>query len=159
MMEDDVKKYIYIHIYICLGHFAVQWKLTEHCKSTVIEKIKILNEKYNRYSSSRETSKYFPDMCMRPWYELDTNAFKGIKEKENTNINTKNTREFLLWLSGLRTHTVSMRIQVLSLDLISGLRIQGCSVGCRCGISLSCSSDLTPSLGRGVAIKRKKKKY
>ena len=32
--------------------------------------------------------------------------------------------EFLLWLSGLKTHLVSMRMQVKSLVSISGLRIQ-----------------------------------
>ena len=34
--------------------------------------------------------------------------------------------EFLLWLSGLRTTLVSMRIRVPSLALLSGLRIPGC---------------------------------
>ena len=29
--------YIYKYIYIKLGHFAVQKKLTEHCKSAIIE--------------------------------------------------------------------------------------------------------------------------
>ena len=28
-----------------LGYFAVQQKLTEHCKSTIIEKVKILQKK------------------------------------------------------------------------------------------------------------------
>ena len=32
-------------VYIWLGHFAIQQKLTEHCKSTMIEKIKILVKK------------------------------------------------------------------------------------------------------------------
>ena len=46
MMEDNVKKrmcvcvYVYTHIYVWLGHFAVQQKLTEQCKATIIEKIK-----------------------------------------------------------------------------------------------------------------------
>ena len=36
-MEDNVKKKrMYINVY--LGHFAVQQKLTEHCKSTITEK-------------------------------------------------------------------------------------------------------------------------
>ena len=40
MMEDNVIKriYIYICMYVWLGHFAVQQKLTGHCKSTIIEK-------------------------------------------------------------------------------------------------------------------------
>lgn len=31
-----------VNIYIWLGHFTVQQKSTEHCKSIIIEKIKIL---------------------------------------------------------------------------------------------------------------------
>ena len=29
--------YIYIHIYIKLNHFAVHLKLTQHCKSTILQ--------------------------------------------------------------------------------------------------------------------------
>ena len=42
MMEDNVRKRIYI--YLWLGHFAVQQKLTEYCEATIIEK-KILKKK------------------------------------------------------------------------------------------------------------------
>ena len=35
-------------------------------------------------------------------------------------------KEFLLWLSGLRTRLVSMRMQVPSLALLRGLRIPCC---------------------------------
>ena len=31
-------------IYIKLGHFAVQYKWTEHCKTTLMEKIKIIKK-------------------------------------------------------------------------------------------------------------------
>ena len=34
--------------------------------------------------------------------------------------------KFLLWLSGLRTHLVSMRMRVCSLALLSRLRVQRC---------------------------------
>ena len=34
--------------------------------------------------------------------------------------------EFLLWLNRNKPDTVSMRVQIQSLDLLSGLRIQGC---------------------------------
>ena len=78
--------------------------------------------------------------------------------------------EFHLWLSGLRTHLVSMRMQVQSLALLSGLRIQHC---CKCNIGSRYSSDLawpwhTPAAAvlippswelpyaTGVALKRKK---
>ena len=36
---------IYTHIHIRVGHFAIQQKLTEHCKSTIMEKIKIIKLK------------------------------------------------------------------------------------------------------------------
>ena len=42
------------------------------------------------------------------------------------------TWEFPSWLSRLGTQLVSMRIQVQSLTLLSGLRIQHCLVGHRC---------------------------
>ena len=35
-MEDNMKQKMYI--YVCLGNFAVQQKLTEHCKTTIIGK-------------------------------------------------------------------------------------------------------------------------
>ena len=38
MIEDNIKKGIQIFIY--LGHFAVQQKLAQHCKSTIIKKNK-----------------------------------------------------------------------------------------------------------------------
>jgi len=38
MMEDNVKKRM--HIYVLLGHSAIQQKLTEHYKSTIIKKFK-----------------------------------------------------------------------------------------------------------------------
>ena len=38
-----------IFLYIWLGQFAVQQKLTEHYKSTVIEKIKILKKTKERH--------------------------------------------------------------------------------------------------------------
>ena len=33
-----------MYIYVSLGHFAVEQKFTEHCKSTIMEKIKILKD-------------------------------------------------------------------------------------------------------------------
>ena len=37
IIENNVGKRIYIYIYIFMtGHFAVQQKLPEHCKSTTI---------------------------------------------------------------------------------------------------------------------------
>ena len=51
MMEDNMKKRIYMCVCVCvcvyvkLGHFAVQQKLTEYCESTItiIKKKKTLN--------------------------------------------------------------------------------------------------------------------
>ena len=39
--QCEKKEIIYIHIHICikLSHFAVQQKLTEHCKSTIIKSL------------------------------------------------------------------------------------------------------------------------
>ena len=46
-MEYNVSKRECVCVCVCvkLGYFAVQQKLTEHCKSTRIEKIKILPKK------------------------------------------------------------------------------------------------------------------
>ena len=30
------KKNVYIYMYVCLGHFATQQKLSQHCKSTIL---------------------------------------------------------------------------------------------------------------------------
>ena len=67
--------------------------------------------------------------------------------------------EFPLWLSGLRTQLVSMRMQVQSLALFNGLRIWSChklwhrsqiwrgsSIAVAVALALSYSSDSTPSL-------------
>ena len=35
MMEDDIRKGMYL--YVRLGHFAVQEKLAQHCKPTIIK--------------------------------------------------------------------------------------------------------------------------
>ena len=54
-------------------------------------------------------------------------------EKEATK---KGLEEFPLWLIGLRTQLASMKMQVQSLVLLSGLKIWRCcgyGVGCRCG--------------------------
>ena len=46
MMEDNVRKKIYI--YVWLGHFAVQQRLKEHCKSVIIKHL--TNEKKKQTS-------------------------------------------------------------------------------------------------------------
>ena len=45
-MENNVRKRIYIYIYIC-GWVILLYsrKLTEHCKPTIMEKIKITKKK------------------------------------------------------------------------------------------------------------------
>ena len=35
--KEYEKEYTYIYILKKLGHFAVQWKLTQHCKSTILQ--------------------------------------------------------------------------------------------------------------------------
>ena len=47
------------------------------------------------------------------------------------------SHEFPLWLSGLRTQIASMRMQVQSLTLLSGLRIQYCHKLRRCSLDLA----------------------
>ena len=36
-MGKESEKYIYIYIYVYLDHFAIHLKLTQHCKSTVLQ--------------------------------------------------------------------------------------------------------------------------
>ena len=98
-----------------------------------------------------------------------------------TNHMSWNLREFLLWLSRLRTQLVSMRMWVRFLALLSGLRVWCChDLRCRSKIQLrsgmvvavavavasSCSSNSTPSLGTSICHscgpknqKKKKRKY
>ena len=85
------------------------------------------------------------------------------------------TGEFPLWLSGLRPDIVSLRMQVLSLDLLSGLRIwhcHSCSIGpkwcsdpellwlwCRpAAVAPIPPLAWEPPYATGVALKRKRKK-
>ena len=77
-------------------------------------------------------------------------------------------RELPLWLSGLRTQLVSMRIRVQSLASLSRLTIWRCyklqyslkmwlgSHGC--GVGRSCSSNSTPSLGNSICHRYRPKK-
>ena len=43
MEKNILEKEHYIYIYIWLNHFAVQQKLTQHCKSTILQKIEKIN--------------------------------------------------------------------------------------------------------------------
>ena len=36
-MEKNMKKNIYIYVYVQLSHFAAQQKLTQYCKSTMLQ--------------------------------------------------------------------------------------------------------------------------
>ena len=49
MMEDNIRKGMYI--YVRLGHFAVQQKLVQHCKSTILQ----LKNKYIKKSKEKST--------------------------------------------------------------------------------------------------------
>ena len=63
-------------------------------------------------------------------------------------------REFPLWLTGLRAQLVSMRMQVWSLALLSGLRIQCChKLWCRSRMLLGSRTSICCRYGP----KRKKK--
>ena len=78
-------------------------------------------------------------------------------------LKNKYCQEFPLWLSGLQTWLVSMRMQVPSLASLSKLRIQCCHelqykrqtlLGSGVAVAVaqagSCSSDLIPSLGTSL---------
>ena len=89
-----------------------------------------------------------------------------IRTTMGKRLNFKNDFwEFLLWLSGLQTRLVSMRMQVQFLAWLSGLRIRHChELWCRSQTRLrsvvavavaqagNCSSDSTPSLGTSVSV-------
>ena len=60
MMEDNVKKrnvYVFYIYKIKLGYFAIQQKLTEHCKSTVIKKF-LIKKKLPRFDARKAKLKY-----------------------------------------------------------------------------------------------------
>ena len=79
MMEDNIKIYIYICMYIQLSHFAVEQKLTEHYKSTIIEKIKIFKkiiEKKKKEGRGRKRR----------------GIKEGKKKERNSNINCINIK-------------------------------------------------------------------
>ena len=56
MIEDNMSRRMCVCVCVCvcarararLGHFAVQQKIDEHCKPTIMEKIKIIKKKYIR---------------------------------------------------------------------------------------------------------------
>ena len=60
-MEENTKKnvcvYVCIYINIKLNHFAVQQKLTQHCKSTILQFKKIKKKRVNRNLLIRISSK------------------------------------------------------------------------------------------------------
>lgn len=39
MMEESVKKRMYICIFVGLGHYAAQQKVVQHCKSTILRTV------------------------------------------------------------------------------------------------------------------------
>ena len=65
-----------------LGHFAVQQKVTEHCKSAIAEKIKIL-QKY----SVKSKKKFI--------LEALVNSFRQAKDTDDTQTGRKETKLFL----------------------------------------------------------------
>ena len=51
MMEDNMRKRMYVCVW--LGHFAVQQKLVQHCKSTILQ----LKERKKETNKQRERKK------------------------------------------------------------------------------------------------------
>ena len=45
MIEDNVRKRMYIYIYVWLCYLAVSRKLAGHCKPNIMEKMKIIKKK------------------------------------------------------------------------------------------------------------------
>ena len=89
-------------------------------------------------------------------------AKKRKKKYIETNHNENTTiQEFPLWLSGLNTPLVSMRMQVQSLVSLTGLRIQHCRElwfrsltwprsGVAMAVAGSCGCNSNPSLGTSI---------
>ena len=99
-------------------------------------------------TSSHEATSPAPigPLAWEPPYAAGSGPRTGKKTKKKKiciyivgDLINKNA-EFLLWLSRLRTQLVFMRMQVGSLALLSGLRIQRCS---SCGVGGRRGSVLT----------------
>ena len=93
---------------------------------------------------------------------------KEKKKKKKVELSFKYdnfSREFPLWLSGLKTLLVSMKMQVRSLVLLSGLRKLQCRLQMQLGYGITIDVAVAPirplawelPYARGVALKRKKK--
>ena len=69
-------------VYELLGHFVVQYKLTEHCKSTIMEKIKIIKK--------REQKEDLEAMSNR---QLERSLLKGQRRKLSNGCVVSEPRE------------------------------------------------------------------
>ena len=124
-------------VYIFLATIKWLWTLVEriHLVEELVKfwKIRLIRENLLQPSiKTHYKHTHTHNLCHKPGWKL---TYKKKKKAE-----------FLLWLSGLRTqpNMVSVRIQVWSLALLRGLRIQCCH---RCGIGW-----LQMCLGSGVAV-------
>ena len=68
--------YIYIYIYIYTNYFAVQQKLTQHCKSTTLQYNKLKKKKRNTTARSWQSS----CVLKTPFYSWITGKFGVPKE-------------------------------------------------------------------------------
>ena len=71
--------YIYMYIYICMyvyqGHVAAEQKLAEHCKSTIIEKLKLKKKRKEARSYNKEKKQNWK------LYHLNNSAYRLKRKK------------------------------------------------------------------------------
>ena len=82
------------------------------------------HEKLTEHCSTRGTSVL--TRWMPPFLRTRGEKHHRTESRHDQLQEWKKKREFPLWLNGLRTRLVSMRIQIRSLTLLSGLTIQHC---------------------------------
>ena len=109
------------HIRHLLNFFFFQW-MNLPCKFVYALRTKLHIWLISRYPVPSRCS---ITIAMTKWLQ-NTKKCKILLSGYRWGLGTAIKEEFPLWLSGLRTQLVSTRMQVWSLALLSGLRIQCC---------------------------------
>ena len=76
MMEDSMRKKKCI--YACLGHFAVQWKLTRHCRSTLLQ---FKRKREGKKTDTQKAHKRPYDYEGRYWGYAASRSMPGVVSK------------------------------------------------------------------------------